>query len=366
MKLDMGMEEEEEEEDEEEDEERQQNWVGAMMVRSMKRQIAELEQTLIQPRSWELQGETTATTREENGLLEVDLDVDRIGVSAPVSTVESTLSLEDMIKVKLMKLLYVQKRILDQAFDDPIRKQAPREEVKKEVEEVSTEKSAKGLAEIYEDEYMLQMHNLDKKKDELDKKKVSMTSCAETQLELKDMFTRISVALDRLCNTNFTPSAAVATLSVVSSAPALAMEEALPISVSSETQKAPEEVRMVNGVDGQLYSKTTKVLKGESEKDQEERERERKVCCKEPKVMHRQRRQESTLRRYRKRMNLLREPNMMKRLVRFLKIVRFKNLLKQELKQWVRNRRRMLRRVKKSPRVMTLSLQLSSENYRYA
>lgn len=61
-------------------------------------------------------------------------------------------------------------------------------------------------------------------------------------MELKDMFTRITVALDRLCNTNFTPSAAVATISVVSSAPALAMEEALPISVSNETQKAPEEV----------------------------------------------------------------------------------------------------------------------------
>ena len=56
------------------------------------------------------------------------------------------------------------------------------------------------------------------------------------------MFTRITVALDRLCNTNFTPSAAVAIISVVSSAPALAMEEALPISVSNETQKAPEEV----------------------------------------------------------------------------------------------------------------------------
>lgn len=39
---------------------------------------------------------------------------------------------------------------------------------------MSTEKSSKGLAEIYEDEYMLQMHNLDKKKDELDKKKVQV------------------------------------------------------------------------------------------------------------------------------------------------------------------------------------------------
>ena len=56
------------------------------------------------------------------------------------------------------------------------------------------------------------------------------------------MFTRLCVALDRLSNANFTPSAAGKTLSVVSTAPALAMEEALPISVSSETQQTPEEV----------------------------------------------------------------------------------------------------------------------------
>ena len=46
-----------------------------------------------------MQGETTAASRGENELLGVDLDVDRVGVTAPVSTVESTLSLEDMIKV---------------------------------------------------------------------------------------------------------------------------------------------------------------------------------------------------------------------------------------------------------------------------
>lgn len=91
------------------------------------------------------------------------------------------------------------------------------------------------------------------------------------------MFTRICVSLDRLCNTNFTPSAAVSTLSVVSSAPALAMEEALPISVSTETQKTPEEVCEMKEIDDQIYAKSTKVLKGESEKDQDERERERRV-----------------------------------------------------------------------------------------
>lgn len=117
-------------------------------------------------------GEATASKRGENELLEVDLDVDRIGATAPVSTVESTLSLEDLIKVFLLPFYHVQKRILDQAFDDPVRKAAPREKEKKPLEEVSTEKSTKGLGEIYEDEYMLQVHNYDKQKQELDTKKV--------------------------------------------------------------------------------------------------------------------------------------------------------------------------------------------------
>ena len=70
--------------------------------RKLKRQISELEDSLLQPRSWELMGEATADRRGENELLEVDLDVDRVGATAPVSTVESTLSLEDMIKVRLL------------------------------------------------------------------------------------------------------------------------------------------------------------------------------------------------------------------------------------------------------------------------
>ena len=95
---------------------------------------------------------------------------------------------------------------MDQAFDDPVRKAPPREKVEKEVEEVSTEKSEKGLGEIYEAEYMKQMHNVDKSKAEVDKKKE----------EIKELFTRLCVSLDRLCNTHFTPSANTSTFSVVS------------------------------------------------------------------------------------------------------------------------------------------------------
>ena len=113
-----------------------------------------------------------------------------------------------------------------------MRKEAPREQAKREVEEVSTEKSEKGLGEIYEAEYMKQMHSVDKNQAELDKKKA----------EIKELFARLCVTLDRLSNAHYTPPAAVANVSVVSAAPALKMEESLPISVSAETQKAPEEV----------------------------------------------------------------------------------------------------------------------------
>lgn len=107
------------------------------------------------------------------------------------------------------------------------------------------------------------------------------------------MFTKICVALDRLSNANFTPSAAIKSLSVVSTAPALSMEEALPISVSTETQQTPEEV----------YKRETKVLKGESEKTQDERNSERRVGRGVCGLKDRPRRLASTPRRCAMRMN---------------------------------------------------------------
>ena len=63
---------------------------------------------------------------------------------------------------------------MDQAFDDPVRRPPPRQVEKKPLEEVSTEKSTKSLGEIYEDEYMMKIHNYDKQKEELDGKKVRL------------------------------------------------------------------------------------------------------------------------------------------------------------------------------------------------
>ena len=202
---------------------------------------------------------------------------------------------------------------MDQAFDDPVRKAPPREKEKKPVEEVSTEKSSKSLGEIYEDEYMLQVHNFDKKKQELDTKKVHMSTMNYAKKELQVMFTRLCVDLDRLSNANFTPSAAVKTLSVVSTAPALAMEEALPISVSSETQQTPEEVWILEIVENQVYKGDRKVLKGDSEKSQDERERERRVSMREVSDLIRRRKPEDMLRRFVPRMSCMSVLPMMRR-----------------------------------------------------
>ena len=119
------------------------------------------------------------------------------------------------------------------------------------------------------------------------------------------------MALDRLSNAHFTPAAAVKTLAVVSTAPALAMEEALPISVSKETQQTPEEVAARGRSDRQTDASETKVLKGDSEKTQEERQRERRVG-REGRSRRRRRRSGSTRRRSRKRTTCASAPRTMR------------------------------------------------------
>lgn len=76
--------------------------------------------------------------------LEIDLDFDLAVRPAPKPTEETTKSLEDLIK----------KRIAEQKFDDPIRFVAPPPQKKRPELELNDEKSKKGLADIYEDEFL--------------------------------------------------------------------------------------------------------------------------------------------------------------------------------------------------------------------
>jgi U3 small nucleolar RNA-associated protein MPP10 len=188
----------------------------------LQKEIKELEEQAIGDKPWLLKGEVRSAARPENSLLEAVLDYDRPVKAAPVITEEVSVALEEMIK----------KRILEDDFDDVIRKLADNEgDRKSQLEEVSMEKSKEGLGEIYEKEYMKTAMGFE-----------ADDESKQDQEEIEVMFKSLCWKLDALSNYHFTPKPAVKELQVKPAVPAIAMEEVVPISVSDANLKAPEEV----------------------------------------------------------------------------------------------------------------------------
>ncbi|CAH0481040.1 unnamed protein product [Peronospora belbahrii] len=188
----------------------------------LQKEIKELEREAVSEKPWLLKGEVRSAARPENSLLEAVLDYDIPVKIAPVITEEVSIALEKMVK----------KRILENDFDDVIRKFAGNEEdEKKKLEEVSMEKSKEGLGEIYEKEYMKTAMGFE-----------ADDESKQDQEEIDVMFKSLCWKLDALSNYHFTPKPAVKELQVKPAVPAIAMEEVVPISVSDANLKAPEEV----------------------------------------------------------------------------------------------------------------------------
>lgn len=188
----------------------------------IQKEIKELEQEAVSEKPWLLKGEVRSGARPENSLLEAVLDYDRPVKAAPVITEEVSIALEEMIK----------KRILEDDFDDVIRKFAGNEQdEKKKLEDVSMEKSKEGLGEIYEKEYMKTAMGFE-----------ADDESKQDQEEIEVMFKSLCWKLDALSNYQFTPKPAVKELQVKPAVPAIAMEEVVPIGVSDANLKAPEEV----------------------------------------------------------------------------------------------------------------------------
>lgn len=188
----------------------------------LEKEIKELEQEAVSEKPWLLKGEVRSTARPENSLLEAVLDYDRPVKAAPVITEEVSIAVEEMIK----------KRILEDDYDDVIRKFAGNEEDQKnKLEDVSMEKSKEGLGEIYEKEYMKTAMGFE-----------ADDESKQDQEEIEVMFKSLCWKLDALSNYHFTPKPAVKELQVKPAVPAIAMEEVVPIGVSDANLKAPEEV----------------------------------------------------------------------------------------------------------------------------
>ncbi|KAK4427124.1 U3 small nucleolar ribonucleoprotein MPP10 [Sesamum alatum] len=191
-------------------------------VERLRSEIEEMEKANLEPKTWTMQGEVTAAKRPKNSALEVDLDFEHNVRPAPVITEEVTASLEELI----------QKRVIEGRFDDvqkppTLLNKAPRE--KKELDE---NKSKKGLAELYEDEYA---------------QKTGLVSTAlsfsdEQKKEASMLFKKLCVKLDALSHFHFTPKPVIEDMSIQANVPALAMEEIAPLAVSDAAMLAPEEV----------------------------------------------------------------------------------------------------------------------------
>ncbi|XP_022056883.2 U3 small nucleolar ribonucleoprotein protein MPP10 [Acanthochromis polyacanthus] len=230
----------------------------------MAKQIEELEKVALGEKPWQLSGEATAQTRPENSMLEEDVEFEQASRRAPAITEETTLQLEDIIK----------QRIKDQAFDDVVRKEKPKEEVfeyKKRLT-LDHEKSKQSLAEIYEQEYLKQTQQKTEEEEN------------PSHVEIQKLMDTLFLKLDALSNFHFTPKPPVPEVKVVSNLPSITMEEVAPVGTSDATLLAPEEIKAKNKA-GDVLGSTEKTS------TDKKRERRHKKKVKHVKIKEKERRQ---------------------------------------------------------------------------
>ncbi|GAA5999900.1 uncharacterized protein JCM10292_003528 [Rhodotorula paludigena] len=198
-------------------------------------QIAQLEQENVGPKEWATLGEAQSRDRPVNSLLEEDLEFERMGKVAPVITEETTRTIEDLIK----------RRILDSQFDDVERRVAvdPNQFLPSRYMDLQDTKSQKSLAEVYEDEFREQrdreqgreaVHELD-------------ADLQKRHDEIEALFEDLASRLDALSNAHFTPKAPKAAITTLTNLPSITVESALPTASSTSALLAPEEVYAASG-----------------------------------------------------------------------------------------------------------------------
>ncbi|KAJ2852153.1 U3 snoRNP protein [Coemansia brasiliensis] len=218
--------------------------------------IGKLEDEAVAPKHWSMIGEVSSNVRPQNSLLAEDMEFDHMQKPVPVITHDATVTLEDIIK----------RRILNEEWDDVERKKDIQAKPFKPSEfiELNDKQSKKSLAEEYEAEYMAQKAG-DAFVPESDAKLAESHKDVDSQM--RNLFTQ----LDALSHFHFAPKPAATDIEIRTNVPALQMEEKLPVSMTQADQLAPSEIFEKR----QPKAGRTGDLVGDTEMSREDRKRRR-------------------------------------------------------------------------------------------
>jgi len=188
----------------------------------LKEEISALEDEAVADKKWTMQGEVSAHQREKDALLDEDLEFERTARPVPVVTQETTDELDDIIRERIKNEQFdeVPKKVIGQMAEYKPSGQA----------EVSQEKSSKSLAEEYEDEYMSKQSD------------AAIEELKKAHAEITVLFDSVTHDLDTLCSAHFRPKPAEKLLDIKVETSAVSMEDAQPLTMSSASTLAPQEV----------------------------------------------------------------------------------------------------------------------------
>ncbi|EER12429.1 U3 small nucleolar ribonucleoprotein mpp10, putative [Perkinsus marinus ATCC 50983] len=229
-------------------------------IEEMENEIEEMEREQLDEKHWTMTGEATGSSRPLNSLLEqhIDLPFSKLAARRAEKQWEDGEEEEDELTqgtagaFKLDVDAIIKQRVADELYDDVIKRSEEEvlrlkgsQEGDDSVETLNFQKSRLGLADVYAKQYEAEM--------------LGQQTDAELQqdadrVELRRLFAKLMHKLDTLTNQNFTPRPVLdSTLSKAAKdgdAPAIRMEEAVPITVAAggtegnEVTKGPEKQKV--------------------------------------------------------------------------------------------------------------------------
>jgi len=219
-------------------------------------------------------GEASAKDRPKNSLLEVveEIDVERSAKPVPIVTEERTRTLEEIIK----------QRIVDNQFDDVVRKLPPSLVQKSRAAENDPDmqdpgaRPSRGLAEIYEQEHLRRI-------DPANNPTPLSVATQKQHAEIDELWKRLSHQLDSLTSWRFIPAPAAAEDRVVANIPAVDMEDARPEAEAGATMLAPQEVYKPTAKKGEIVVGGVPVSRDEMTREEKAKARKREGMKREKK-----------------------------------------------------------------------------------